>query len=654
MDNKFIEKQMLDLKEQIKVNNDLKRNLRSSFDKKTVKRWKLPVAVAVAAVICVVMVSYLGSPRVYVNHVNAASIKILNQVSFADIGEASGDAAEYKGTVYNAVFGQGIYAYDSNGYREIYKGEVNALNVSPDGKKLVFSDGNLNIFDIETSKATVLLKGDESTYYEQPAWASDNKHIIYVKKVIEPLETHGFEETESSICQIDLENMDVKKLADGNSPSYAGKGNIVFERDGNIIRKNIKDQSEKIIDTGRFPSVSPDGGYVAYVKTEKREKAISAKLSVEENIDNVWIADVNFETKKQLTMNFVEDEEMSEDEIAENTSDLPMSILKTGMYSYYNPKWSSDSKNLYVLKNNNKTRNMKLMRISFTDSELTAENTVANFIQALISREDDYAKSLMHNPPDLITVSNPRIVGYKILKSGSENGKLCIEAETYWSYKAQPDFQVLKQNYYLSSLNSGYIIDEIITEDELAVGVSKDGQSLVMKKEKDQILFNINDIPKNYLSEENYRIASLAFSEEGNSVIFSIQVLEDDAQKSSVKVLAYDIRNKEFKFIDHIKNINGKENVVIESLISDSSGRYAAVKLFSSDDPDFKTTVLVYDLKNNKKADIGSLLKYADMGAIHTKFWDKNVLVLELAGEGQTMSYLYNPENGELKSFGEN
>lgn len=654
MDNKFIEKQMLDLKEQIKVNNDLKRNLRSSFDKKTARKWKLPVAVAVVAVICVVMVSYLGSPRVYVNHVNAASIKILNQVSFADIGEASGDAAEYNGTVYSAVFGQGIYAYNSNGYREIYKGDVNALNVSADGKKLVFSDGNLNIFDIETSKATVLLKGDESTYYEQPAWASDSKHIIYVKKVIEPLETHGFEETESSICQIDIETMDVKKLADGNSPSYAGKENIVFERDGNIIRKNIKDQSEKIIDTGRFPSVSPDGGYVAYVKTEKREKAISAKLSVEENIDNVWIADVNFETKKQLTMNFAEDEEMSEDEIAENTSDLPMSILKNGVYSYYNPKWSSDSKNLYVLKNNNKTRNMKLMRISFTDSELTAEDTVANYIQALISRDDDYAKSLMHNPPDLITVSNPRIVGYKILNSGSENGKQFVEAETYWSYTAQPDFQVLKQNYYLSPLNSGYIIDEITTVDELAIGLSKDGQSLIMKKEKDQILFNISDIPKGYLSEGNSRIASLSFSEEDNSVIFSVQVLEDGVQKSSVKVLAYDISNKEFKFIDHIKNINGKENVVIESLISDSEGRYAAVKLFSSDDPDFKTTVLVYDLKDNKKADIRSLLRDIDVGGIHTKFWDRNVLVLELTGEGQTMSFLYNPESGELKSFGEN
>lgn len=330
-----------------------------------------------------------------------------------------------------------------------------------------------------------------------------------------------------------------------------------------------------------------------------------------------------------------------------------MSIYKSGIYSYYNPKWSSDSKSIYVLKNNNKSRNMKLMRISFTDRELTVEDTVANFIQALISREDDYAKSLMQNPPDLFTVSNPRIVGYKILKSSVENEKVCVEAEIYWAYTAQPDFQVLKQKFYLSPINSGYIIDEITTEDELVVGLSKDAQSVIMKKGVEQILFNVKDIPQIYLPEKNYRIASLAFNEEGNSLIFSIQVLGDDVQKSSVKVLAYDIGNKEFKFIDEVKNIKDKENVVIESLILDSAGRYAAIKLFSSDDPEFNTSVLVYDLMDNKKVDIRSLLKNTDMGSIHAKFWDKQVLILELTGEEQTMSYIYDPESGELKSFGE-
>jgi len=652
MDKNLIEEQMHTLKDHIKVNNDLKLELRASFSKKRTNKWKLLLVPTVAAVICLVFISYWASPKVNVSYVNAAALKILNQVSFVDIGGANGDVAEYNGTVYSAVFGQGIYAYDSDGCREIYKGEANAISISPDGKKLAFSDGNLNIFDIETSKKNVLLKGDDFTYYEQPSWSSDSKHIIYVKKVIQQPETHGFEEKESSICSINLESMDVSKLADGNSPSYADeKQIIVFERDGNIIRKNIEDGVEKIIDIGRFPSVSPDGEYVAYVKTLKNEKIISSKLSTEENIDNVWIADVNFETKKQLTTNFVDSEKADGDEITENNSDLPMSIYKTGLFSYYNPKWSSDSKSIYVLKNNNKSGNMKLMRISFTDKELTKKDTVVNFIQALISREDDYAKSLMENPPDILTVSNPRVVGYKILGNGVENGRDYVEAEIYWAYTAQPDFQMLKQKFYLSPLNSGYIIDEVKSGEGFAVGLSKDAQSVIMhREEKEQVLFNVKDIPAIYLTEENYRIASLAFNEERSTIVFTIQVLQEGAQKSSVKVFSYDINSMEFKFIDQVKNIAGKENVAIESLIIDPTGSYAALKLFSEDEG-FKTSVFVYDLKNNKKVDIGSLLKDVDISTIHSKFWDRNHLVLELVSKEQTMSYLYNPENGKLKTF---
>lgn len=662
MDKDYIEEQLHDLKNHIKVNNDLKHELRASFVKKRKRKWKLSVMAAVAAVVCLVFASNLYSPQVHISHVNAASLKILNQVSFVDIGTADGDVAEYNGTVYNAVFGEGIYVYNSDGFRKIYKEEANYISVSPDGKRLAFSDGNLNIFDIETLKTTVLLKSEEFTSdgqmawtsYEQPTWSLDNKHIIFVKKVMKQRETHGFEEEESSICQINLESIDINKLADGNSPSYAGeKQVIVFERDGNIIRKDIRDGTEKIIDLGRFPSVSPDGEYVAYVKTEKNEKIISSKLSIEENIDNVWIADVNFETKKQLTMNFVLDEETAEGEEIENTSELPLSIYKSGMYSYYNPKWSSDSKSIYVIKNNNKLGSMKLMRVSFTDVKITAEDTVANFIQALISREDDYAKSLMQNPPDLLTVSNPRVVGYKIIRKGMENERDYVETEIYLSYTAQPDFQVQKQKFYLSNSKDGYIIDEIKSEEGIAVGISQDAQSVIMKGEKEQTLFNTGDIPLNYLSKESFRFASLAFSQESNMLVFTIQIVQDGAQKSSVKLLTYDLTNKEFKLIDQIEELSGTDNVAVESLIIEEKGRYAAVKLFTGDDGEFKTSVLVYDLKNNKKVDIGSLLKEIDINTIDARFWDNEVLVLNLVRDRQTMSYLYTPTSESLKSFSE-
>jgi hypothetical protein len=54
---------------------------------------------------------------------------------------------------------------------------------------------------------------------------------------------------------------------------------------------------------------------------------------------------------------------------------------------------------------------------------LTNEETVKRFLQALILRDDDYTKSMMANPPELLTYSNPHITVYKIVSSGSENGK---------------------------------------------------------------------------------------------------------------------------------------------------------------------------------------------------------------------------------------
>lgn len=653
MDKKLVEKQLESLKSQIEINNDLKHELRSTFACKRTRKWKLTAVAVIAAAICIIFVVHIVLPGKYITKVNAASLKILNQVSFTDLGESHGEVAEHNGIIYRNVYGEGIFAYDSNGYHEIYKKDVSGLSVSHNGKRLAFCDGNLNIFDIAGSKATVLLNGGDLTYYEQPSWSPDDRYIIFVKRVraIIPGATHGFEDKESAICEIDLKTMKVTKLADGNSPSYVnGEKAIVFEKENKIIRKNISDGSEIVVDTGRFPSVSPNGEYVAYVKTERKENKISLNLSVAENIEDIWIADVNLKTSRKVTSNYLKPDDSSEGKIEANTSDIPMSIEKSGMYDYYDPKWSSNSESLYVIKDNNKEENMNLIRISFTDHKLTAEDTVANFMQALISRDDDYAKSLMKNPPAILTCSNPHPVGYKILKSGAENGKDYVEAEIYSAYSAHPDFHVSRERYYLKLENNGYIIDEVIDENGVIVKLSNDGQSVIMEREKEQILFNIKDIPSDYLLQGDYRFASLAFNEQNNTLVFTIQGLQDSV---SVRVLSYNIQDSTFKFIGEIKKIRDMDNVVIESLIMDPTGSYAALNLFSDNDPEFKTSVLVYNLNNNQSVDIAGLLKNIDNNGIYTNSWDKDGLKFVLKSNEQKLSYMYNPDKGELSSFSE-
>ncbi|HEY9060747.1 MAG TPA: hypothetical protein VIO64_09635 [Pseudobacteroides sp.] len=653
MNEKFIEKQLKDMKNQIPMNKDLKKELRYNFSNKKTLKWKIPAAAVLAAAVFLITAMYMMQPDSLITKVNAASLKILSQVSFADIEGASGDPAEYNGTLYILVFGKGVYSHDSSGFHKIFDADASSMNISHDGKRLAFSDGNLKIFDIAERKETVLLKSDDFTYYEQPSWCPDGRHIIFVKKVIAPRETHGFEVKQLDIYEIELESKKINKLAEGSSPSYVKNHEaIIFEKENKVISKNLKDKTEKVVDSGRFPSVSPDGEYVAYVKTQRKESKISQNVSEAENIDDIWVSDINLQTKKRITSNFVNPQEISNAETIKNTSKLPTSIEKNGLYSYFNPKWSSDSKNLYVLKDNNVAQNMKLMRISFTDKKLTAEDTVRSFMQALVTRDEEFAKSLMKNPPSIMTVSNPHPVGYRILGSGQENGRDYVDAEIYSAYTAQPDFYFGKERYYLSPTPYGYMIDEVTGKSGGGtVRVSKDDKSVILQRESELVLFNIKDIPTDYLPQGKYRLASLALSEQNNTLIFTIQALQDASQKSSVKVLSYNINTSEFKMIDDIKNIGEKGNVGIASLVIDPSSNHAAVDLFSEDDPEFKTSVFVYDLSNNQKTDIKSLLKNTNPYAIHTRFWDEDGLELEIVTDGQTMSYSYKSASGKLESF---
>jgi WD40 repeat protein len=177
-----IEKQLKNMKHQIKVNSNLKQELRKSFSKSPKLKWRISAAAVLAAAIFLMTIAYIAQPENLVTKVNAASLKIMSQISFADVEGANGDATEYKDTVYALVFGEGIFAYDSNGYHRIHDIDASSLNISPDGKRLAISDGNLKIFDISKSKETELLKRDDYTFYEQPSWSSEGRPIVFVKK----------------------------------------------------------------------------------------------------------------------------------------------------------------------------------------------------------------------------------------------------------------------------------------------------------------------------------------------------------------------------------------------------------------------------------------------------------------------------------------
>ncbi|HEX3028742.1 MAG TPA: hypothetical protein VHT34_05465 [Clostridia bacterium] len=657
MNDRSVKKQLKKLRKDIVINNDLKYKLRCEFNSRRRFGWGIPTTVT-AAVLCIVLMVYLLIPDNFVEKVNAASLKVINQASFVDIGIGSSiDSCEYEGIIYTSVFDKGIYKYDSKGYHKIYDKDTNGLSISPDGKSLAFSDGGLKIMDISGGKVSELMKSDDFTYYEDPSWSSDGKYLIYVKKIIAPKETHGFDVKESAIMQMELKTKSTEKLAEGNVPSFVnGQKAIVFEMDNKIIIRDLKKETNKTIDEGRFPSVSPNGEYVAYVKTEKKVEKAAENLSYTENVDNVWISDTNLETKRRVTGNYAVKEDKNALDTMQKNDKLPINVVKSGVYSFYNTSWSSDSNSIYVLKNKNvEGAGMRLEKISFSEYEIAPRDTVRNFLQALVLRDDDYASSLMVDQPPILIASNPHPVGYKIIRSRNENSLVYVDAETYSAYTAQPLYSISRARYCLKKGDDGYRIINIKDLGGIRVSCSEgistqgeDGSMVIEKGKHKKLLFKESEIPKKFLPEGDFRLASLSYDDQTGTLLFTIQVLQD---KGYVRIIGYDVKSGSFKLIDDIKMLNGKYNIGVENLVISPDGKYASIDLFSDDDPASKSYVLVYNLDDSKAIEPAGLLKDTRMDSAHTEFWDQEYLVLEMSSSGQTMRYIYDPVTGIMSGF---
>lgn len=657
MAKKYLKDSLSSFKEQIPVNHDLKIKLRKSLGDKKHPVWLMRYAalVSAAALICLALFTNLLAP---IKKVNAAALKIANQISFVELGAGSSlGVAEYKGTIYMPVSGKGLFAYDKNGFYQLYDKEVNSVSVSGDGTKLILATPNgLSLYNLKTKKVGEILKGTDLVYYKDPSWSPDSKSIIYTKEVIESGETHGFKVVESGIYKFNMVSSQISKLADGNSPSFVLNTNtIVYEKENKIMLKNLKEGTETAIDNGRFPSVSPDGNYVAYVKTSRTEKKVSDSIIISTSLDNVWIADINLNSKKQVTTNipyhFIDENDWLKN-LKPDT--VPQHLEYNGKFSYYDPAWSSDSKSLFTLKNYNTSENsgnIRLMRIDFTNDKLSPDDTVEKFLQALVVRDEDYAKSLMITPPPILTLSNPHPVGYNILNSGIVEGKYYVDAEIYSAYTAQPDYSIKKSRFYLSPSENGYIINRVEDKNGIEV-ISEDNNAIVLIKDENKItLFKESDIPAAFLPSGKHRLASLAYNQKTDTLVFSIQAMQDKNQTASVNILSYTLSSKQFKLIDHIETINNKLNIGISNLIVDPQGRYVAVDLFSDDDNTFKGYTYIYNLMDNAKTELSSVFNHSDYETISTSYWEETTLIFKIGSNNQTMSFIYNPENTQINSF---
>jgi hypothetical protein len=289
----------------------------------------------------------------------------------------------------------------------------------------------------------------------------------------------------------------------------------------------------------------------------------------------------------------------------------------------------------------------KIMRIDFTGQSLSRTDTVKRYIQALIVRDEDYAKSLMKNPPELLTLSNPHQSGYNILSEGKDEAGNYVEAEVYWQYTATPYYSIEKSRYYLSEGEKGYVIDSIKPLGTTEV-YFKNGTMYLKNDNSEKVLFSEEGIPSEYYTKGGSYIQSAALNEKNNSLIFTLY--NDQNGAGSVMIVQYDMTAGEFKLIDRLSTI-GNERIMGSTDISlNSTGRYAAVNLYYGKNENIKNTIAAYNLDNNQRVNIGEFIK-GDFESMYVSFWDDNRLVLTGVKSNQVIKYKYDSENNLLINF---
>lgn len=651
-----LERDLEKLKNQIPINSELKQNLRKSFIIRRRNAWIKRIS-AVAAALIIVFTAVLLPNNLMTKKAGASAFKISNQISYAEVSSGNGTQInEYNGIQYITVYEKGIYRYDSTGYHIIYEGELSSARLSNDGRRFIISsNGNIILYNIEANEKTEILRGDNvNIYMEEPSWVDEN-HILYTKKVIEAAEPHGFTVKESSIYSMDINSRNSEKIADGSNASYvSGRNAVVFERDNKIIYRNLKDGVERIVDDGRFPDVSKDGKYIAYVKNESSVKKLTETASLSTTLSNVWITDTDdFKLRQQVTFNFVnkyiDENDWLKSIEGKGDKSAPMQLEFSGRYDYYNPLWSRDSRSLFVIKftSSEEGEGSKIVRIDFTDDNLSRVDTVKRYIQALIVRDDDYARSLMKNPPEILTISNPRQSGYNILSEGKDDEGNYVEGEVYFQYTGTPYYSIEKSKYYLSKSERGYLIDNIKLQSRTEI-YFKNGAMYIKNDDAEQKLFNEYDIPSEYYSTGKSHIMSAAYNAKTNIIIFTSY--NNQNNEAGISVIEYNIDNQEFSLIDKLQKIDNQKALGTSALLLEPSGKYAAVSVYYGEPENIRNTVAIYNIENNQKISISNIIE-EDFDSLYISFWEEGRLIFTGVKNNEEVKYKYDPEKQLLTSF---
>ncbi|WP_059172261.1 hypothetical protein [Bacillus sp. FJAT-27445] len=598
MEEEKVERSLNALRDQISVDHSFKEKLRKNYVRKQkILRWNNPwINGLVAASIFIAL--FLGNLREEEVKVKADTLNISNAISFFDIGSGEIDAyAIHDDNLFVSIKQKGIFEITEDGLHLAADVTAESLGFSDNGEKLLFSNGgSIYSLDLKTKKKVTIASKTSNANYSLPEWKNGDE-IFAVKQT----------GSENAIIKIDLLTKKEISITDGSAPVYSKKENkLAFSRGGNILVKDLKNGKENIVDRGKDPAVSVDGLYVAYIKETT-------------SFEDVWIADLDLDTQKKVTANPAERDDPTK-----------------GMYSYHLPKWDSGRNTLFVLKQQVDLP-MKVMKISLSEKEMGPEETVEQYLQALINRDDDYAKTYLDSPPEFLTISNPHQIGYRIIKSEESQNTATIHAEVQWTYTANAYYQISNYEFNLTKKDGHYRITKVNEISSRQI-IEMQNEVRAIQGEQSETLFSMGDIPKEYITAENIRISSLAEVPGTGNIVFSLQEYDLEDQNPSVQLLSFDLKTKSFSPIARL-SYPGKD-MTIKQLSVDSSGRYVAADVFPGLE---RPSVFIYDLKEKSQL--------AEFDQAHSNFWQGEKLVLRKIQDNGEVLYEYNPKTGQISGY---
>ena len=145
---------------------------------------------------------------------------------------------------------------DGSGKRRIFDGIGDHPDISPDGKKIVFTleYGDVAIMNIDGSDLKILVPYD----CMHPKWSPDGKKILFMKK-------------HKTIWMINADSSNERYITEGRYPSWSPSGDrivcvkddklVIIDTMGNVCKVLLKEPASYPVS---YPAWSPNGDEIAF------------------------------------------------------------------------------------------------------------------------------------------------------------------------------------------------------------------------------------------------------------------------------------------------------------------------------------------------------------------------------------------------------